>query len=92
MGYLLKSIFGAALFLGGIVVFNVKLIELLEVGTCASGNQPFEVTRECPEGTGAAAGLMVGSLFAGLLGAALFAGSRSWSWACPRSCSRSGAW
>jgi hypothetical protein len=73
VGYLLKSIIGAALFLGGTVVFNVKLVELLEVGTCASGNQPFEVARECPEGTGAAAGLMVGSIFAGLIGAALFA-------------------
>lgn len=73
MGYLLKSIVGAALFIGGIVVFNVKLVELLEVGTCASGNQPFEVARECPEGTGAAIGLMMGSIFAGLIGAALFA-------------------
>jgi Short C-terminal domain len=73
VGYLLKSILGAALFVGGTVVFNVKLVELLEVGTCASGNQPFEIARECPEGTGAAIGLMVGSIFAGLIGAALFA-------------------
>ena len=73
VGYLLKSIIGAALFVGGTVVFNVKLVELLEVGTCASGNQPFEVARECPEGTGEAIGLMMGSVFAGLIGAALFA-------------------
>ena len=73
MGYLLKSIIGAALFVGGTVVFNVKLVELLEVGTCASGNQPFQIARECPDGVGAAVGLMVGSIFAGLLGAALFA-------------------
>jgi hypothetical protein len=70
---LLKSIIGAALFVGGTVVFNVKLVELLEVGTCASGNQPFQIARECPDGVGAAVGLMVGSIFAGLLGAALFA-------------------
>ena len=73
MGYLLKSIIGAALFVAGTIVFNVKLVELLEVGTCASGNQPFEIARECPEGTGAAIGLMVGSIFAGLIGAAMFA-------------------
>jgi len=73
VGYLLKSIIGAALFVAGTIVFNVKLVELLEVGTCASGNQPFEVARECPEGTGAAIGLMIGSIFAGLIGAAMFA-------------------
>lgn len=73
MGYLLKTILGAALFVGGTVVFNVKLVELLEVGTCASGNQPFEIARECPQGTGEAAGLMVAGIFAGLFGVALFA-------------------
>jgi Short C-terminal domain len=81
VGYLLKAIFGAALFVGGTVLFNVKLVELLEVGTCASGNQPFEVARQCPEGVGTAILLMVAGVFAGLIGAALFVlrGTPPWS-------------
>ena len=37
MGYLLKAPLGLALFFGGIALFNVKLVSLLETGTCASG-------------------------------------------------------
>ena len=73
LGYLIKAILGAAAFVGGTVLFDVPLVELLETGTCASGNQPFEVRRECPEGTAAAAGLMVAGVFAALIGGALFA-------------------
>ncbi|MGH2990186.1 MAG: SHOCT domain-containing protein [Solirubrobacterales bacterium] len=81
MGFLLKVTFGAALFIGGTVLFNVKLVELLEVGTCASGNQPFEIARECPEGIETAILLMVGGVFAGLIGGALFLlrGTPPWS-------------
>ena len=73
MGYLIKAILGMALFIGGTVLFNVKLMELLEVGTCASGNQPFVVARECPEGTGTDVLLMSAAIIGGLIGAALFA-------------------
>jgi hypothetical protein len=73
MGYYLKAILGLAIFLGSIVLFNVELVKLLETGTCASGNQPFEIARPCPEGTATAALLLTGSVFSGLLGAALFA-------------------
>jgi hypothetical protein len=73
MGYLLKAGIGAALFLGSIVLFNVKLIELLETGTCASGNTPYEIARPCPEGTGTDMLLLTGSIFGGLIGAAIFA-------------------
>jgi hypothetical protein len=75
VGYLLKTILGAALFLGGIVLFNVKLQELLDIGTCASGNVPFDIAPgyECPEGIGADMMLLMGSIFAGLVGAAIFA-------------------
>jgi hypothetical protein len=72
VGYLLKAIIGAALFIGGTVLFNVKLVELLETGTCASGNQPFEIARQCPEGTETAILLMVAGIIGGLVGAALF--------------------
>jgi hypothetical protein len=81
VGYLLKAIIGAALFIGGTVLFNVKLVELLETGTCASGNQPFEVARECPEGTETVALLMVAGIFAAMIGAVLFLlrGNPPWS-------------
>ena len=73
MGYYLKAILGLAIFAGSIVLFNVELVRLLETGTCASGNQPYVINRECPEGTETAALLLVGSVFGGLIGAALFA-------------------
>ncbi len=73
MGFYLKTFLGAALFLASVVAFNYALIQLLEVGTCASGNTPYEIARPCPSGVGADIGLLVGSIFAGLLGAAIFA-------------------
>ena len=62
-------------------VFNVKLIALLETGTCASGNTAFEIARPCPEGTESDVLLLVASIFAGLLGLGLFAarGKPPWS-------------
>jgi hypothetical protein len=75
MGYLIKATIGAALFLGGIVLFNVKLLALLDIGTCASGNVPYEIAPgyECPEGTGTDILLLTASIFGGLIGAAIFA-------------------
>jgi hypothetical protein len=70
-----------ALFLGAIVVFNIVLLQLLEIGTCASGNTPYEISRPCPEGTGTKMLLLTGSIFVGLIGAGLFAfrGEPPWS-------------
>ena len=75
MGYLVKAGVGLALFFGGIVLFNVKLLQLLDVGTCASGNVPYDIAPgyECPEGTGTDILLLTGSIFMGLIGGALFA-------------------
>jgi Short C-terminal domain len=75
MGYLFKSILGAGLFFGGVVLFNVKLVELLETGTCASGNVPYEIAPgyQCPDDTGTNILLMTASIFGGLIGAAIFA-------------------
>jgi hypothetical protein len=73
VGYLIKAIVGLGLFLGSIAVFNVELVKLLETGTCASGNQPFEIARPCPEGTETAGLLLTASIFAGLIGALLVA-------------------
>jgi hypothetical protein len=75
VGYLIKSIVGLALFLGAIVLFNVKLLQLLDIGTCASGNVPYEIAPgyECPEGTGTDILLVSASVFVGLIGALIFA-------------------
>ena len=75
MGYLIKAGVGLALFFGAIVLFNVKLQELLDTGTCASGNVPFEIRQgyECPEGTGTDVALVMASVIAALIGAAIFA-------------------
>ena len=75
MGYLVKAGLGLALFFGGVVLFNVKLQELLDVGTCASGNVPFEIAQgyECPEGVGGDIVLMMVSILGALVGAGIFA-------------------
>jgi hypothetical protein len=73
MGYLIKAPLGLGLFFGGIVLFNVKLVSLLETGTCASGNTPYQISQPCPAGTGTDILLLVASIFAGLIGALIFA-------------------
>jgi hypothetical protein len=73
MGYLIKAPLGLGLFFGGIGLFNVKLVSLLETGTCASGtNTPYLVVHKCPSGTGTDILLLVASIFGGLIGAAIF--------------------
>ncbi len=75
MAYLVKAFLGLALFFGGVYLFNVTLQELLDIGTCASGNVPFEIRQgyECPEGTGTNALLLFVSIIGGLIGCAIFA-------------------
>lgn len=71
MRYWSRSLIGAGQFLGSLVLLNVKLTELLDTGTCASGNQPFEIARPCPEGTGTDILLLMASVFGALVGAGL---------------------
>ena len=52
MGYLIKAPLGLAMFVGGIALFNVKLVSLLETGTCASGNTPVPDLPALPGGNG----------------------------------------
>jgi hypothetical protein len=73
MGYLIKAPLGLGLFFGGIILFNVKLVSLLETGTCASGNTPYQISQPCPAGTGTDILLLTASIFAGLIGAGIFA-------------------
>ena len=73
MGYLIKAPLGLVMFFGGIALFNVKLVSLLETGTCASGNTPYEISQPCPSGTGTDILLLMAGIFGGLIGAGIFA-------------------
>jgi hypothetical protein len=73
VGYYVKTLIGALLFLGALVAFNVSLLKVLDTGTCASGNTPYVIANPCPAGTGKWVGLLIGSIFGGLIGAAIFA-------------------
>ena len=74
MGYLIKAPLGLGMFIGGVVLFNVKLVSLLETGTCASqSNNPNLVIQPCPSGTGTDILLLMAGIFGGLIGAGLFA-------------------
>src|SRR5215212_1175094 len=80
MAYLTKAIFGLGLFGGGVALANVKLVQLLETGTCASGNTPYAIRNPCPAGTGTAILLLTAGIFAALIGAGLFAARGTPSW------------
>jgi hypothetical protein len=73
VGWAIKMLLGAGLFIGGIVLFNVKLVSLLETGTCASGNTPYQISQPCPSGTGTDILLLFVSLLGGGIGCLLFA-------------------
>jgi hypothetical protein len=75
MGYLIKAPLGLAMFVGGIVLFNVKLVGLLETGTCASGNVPYDIAPgyQCPSDTGTDILLLTVGIIGGLIGVAIFA-------------------
>jgi hypothetical protein len=81
MAYLLKAISGLGLFGAGIALANVKLVKLLETGTCASGNTPYVIRHPCPPGTGGAILLLMAGIFAAVIGAGLFAARGTPSWA-----------
>ena len=69
---MIKAGLGLVLCIGGLILFNVKLVSLLETGTCASGNTPYQISQPCPSGTGSDILLLMGSIFAGLIGLGLF--------------------
>lgn len=81
MGYVLKAGLGLSLFAGALILFNVKLVEMLEIGTCASGNVPFQISKPCPEGVGTSILLIGASTLVGTFGAILFAlrGEAPWT-------------
>jgi hypothetical protein len=66
-----RKAIGIAVMLAGLAAFCWGLFHLIQTGTCASGG-PYQIVRECPEGTGThAAALTLGiivSLVGGLAG------------------------
>jgi hypothetical protein len=67
-----RSAIGVGLFVASVLVFNLKLVALLNTGTCASGNQPYVIARECPDGTGTDVLLLVLSIFGLFISAGFF--------------------
>jgi Short C-terminal domain len=51
----------------GVVVFTIGLLQLMKIGTCASGG-PFVSARQCPSGTGGYVAMMVGGMLASVVG------------------------
>ncbi|MGD0272426.1 MAG: hypothetical protein ABSB96_01625 [Gaiellaceae bacterium] len=67
----LRVLIGLAMLAGGVGGFGYALVRLIHTGTCASGNTPYVIARQCPSGTGALIGLLIGALFVALIGVAV---------------------
>ena len=71
--YWAMTIAGLGLCGAAIVAFDSGLYNLVHTGTCASGG-PYVSARPCPPGTGWHVAALVGGIFAGLIGLAVYAG------------------
>jgi hypothetical protein len=72
---MLLALAGLALCTASVVAFVWSLYSVARIGTCASGG-PYVSARPCPPGTGGKIVLLTGSVFAGLLGIALYSAGR----------------
>ncbi|MGD0165726.1 MAG: hypothetical protein ABSC51_00345 [Gaiellaceae bacterium] len=74
-GYLgfARIVTGLVMFAAGISGLGYSLVKLMHIGTCASGNTPYVIARQCPSGTGAQIGLLAGAIFVALIGVAIAA-------------------
>ena len=50
MRYFVCTLIGLALMVASCVAIAYSVYQLLQIGTCASGG-PYQVARECPDGT-----------------------------------------
>lgn len=75
MRYRVLSALAVLVFAGSVYLFCDKIGILLDTGTCASGNTPYEIARECPEGTDSHGYLLMASVL-GLFVAMGLAGAR----------------
>lgn len=67
----LRTLIGIALYVAGLGGFGYALVRLMHIGTCASGNTPYVIGRQCPSGTAWYALYLIGGIFAALIGAAV---------------------
>lgn len=51
MRYFVRTFVGLGLIAFGCTVTAYAVYQLLQIGTCASGNTPYVIARECPPGT-----------------------------------------
>jgi hypothetical protein len=72
MGYYAKAGLGIAIMLAALGLFVWAVVDLVQIGTCASGG-PYEIAQECPEGTGTKIGLVFAAVILFLVGIAVFA-------------------
>lgn len=72
MRYWVLAFLGLAVCGASIVAIDWGMYNLMRTGTCASGG-PYVSARPCPPGTGLHVASLVGGVFAGLFGIALFA-------------------
>ena len=70
--YWTMSLIGLAVAGASIVAIDWGIYHLVRTGTCASGG-PYVSARPCPPGTGLHIAALVGGIFAGLIGIALYA-------------------
>jgi hypothetical protein len=71
--YWLTSLLGMLIVLASLVVMSWAIYHLVRTGTCASGG-PYVSARACPSDTGTKILGLMGSIFALLIGGAIYAG------------------
>ena len=64
----LRVVIGLVMLAGGTGGLGYALVRLIHTGTCASGNTPYVIERQCPSGTGVLIGLLIGGLLVALIG------------------------
>ena len=72
MRYWVFALLGLAICGASVVALDWGLYHLMRTGTCASGG-PYVSARPCPPGTGLHILAVIGAVFAGLIGIAVFA-------------------
>ena len=50
MRYFLRTVFGLGIIVLAVTAMSYAVYQLLQIGTCASGNTPYAIARECPPG------------------------------------------
>ena len=73
MKYFLRTVIGLTLLLGGATYLAYDIYQLLQIGTCASGG-PYQVARECPDGTARLGFLIPVAIIVMLIGLGVYGG------------------